>query len=972
MSLLDVAKYQSMFQGYQPSYQPAGALGRHNPLLAMGMQFASPMIESNFGLPNGLVMSQFMPTQNLYDQMRARQYSDMQQKVIEQASKHDHQAFSQIFTGVSNIAGTPDNPRRQQSIDRLTNQVMSIMPLLAQFSPDLVDSMHGRRGSAMLMAQALHRSGQSSVDPVTGRIGITGQSASIMAREIFNNLFGPDANLDEMRGLGAGRAGSLYEQMALRGIGGTSTGTMSDQERLEILAGTDNKDLVELANRSGVHSSRLRKTKQQAADKLAFGDFDLSKLDSEATSEMLSSFDATRVSNRIKEMAGAVDAMREIFGDAGNPNAPMQELMAGLEALTQNGTVTQSPANLERLVRTTQAAARNAGISMEGVLGLTANGANLADQLGLDRGFATQATTQSLSFGAAAGSTAALDTPAFGSLNREKMMLMDQQLRLRAAASPFANRMNAVLRLVEQGVASGPAADVATAIKEGRLSDVQAKIGSQAQFVELMAKSGVTHAEAAQAARDTYSNQEYGLKYNTTDLARKAQGGTDVQRLLSHLISNTARSALDTTAMTDEQRRDATRQAGNAASEALLGMSPEDQRNTDKRNQIVADAVEKQLRTSFAASGVNMTDPELKSISKRIAVGGWSNADQYLSRDPQYGGMGILGTLQMHNPRTIRAQQQAMRQAESEAAMATALGGLGQGDPIANLTDALREAKPSDPIGKLFAKMLNGVDANKIADNDIVLRAFKDSMEQYANAETQNGQLTPAGDLQRMEASKMISALRTGGEAAKSQLQQMAKDLGLTDASELTEQAIRSRVTNKTDADRMVRQRHALEESVTRGGADERLKRAGFNMGNNLTDEEKAKGLGRIMVAADNDDLAVDLGKGKVAVNQRNMQAFSGLAAYAEKFKKELGFKDITNDNVDEAIETLIAKQGSIGAGQREQAEIKALQKAVIRDSDRNKMQLTGSLQIKGLKNALVEATASTSGINESPMPSHN
>lgn len=972
MSLLDVSKYQSMFTGYQPSYQPTGAFGAHNPLLSMGMQLASPMIESNFGLPNGLIMSQFMPTQNLHDQMRARQYSEMQQKVIEQASKHDRQAFSQVFTGISNIAGTPDNPRRQQSVDRLTDQVMSIMPMLSQFSPDLVDSMHGRRGSAMVLSQALGRAGQTSVDPMTGRIGATGQSTSVITREIFNQLFGPGANLDEMRGLGAGRAGMLYEQMALRGIGGTSVGSMTDAERLKVLAESDSTDLVDLANRSGVHSGKLRKVKETAKKQLASGDFDLSQLDEAATGEMLSSFDATRVSNRIKEMAGAVDAMREIFGDAGNPNAPMQELMAGLEALTQNGTVTQSPANLERIVRTTQAAARNAGISMEGVLGLTAHGAGLADQLGLDRGFATQATTQSLSFGAAAGSAAALDTPAFGSLNREKMMLLDQQLRLRAAASPFANRMNAVLRLVDQGVANGPAADVAKAIKEGRLSDVQSKIGNHEQFVKLMAKSGVTEAEAAGAARDSHANQEYGLKYNTADLARRSQGTQDVQRLFSHLISNAASNSLDKTTLTNDQRRDATRQAGNAASEALLSMSPEDQRNTDKRNQVVSDAVEKKLRESFAASGVTMADDEVKSISKRIAVGGWASADQFLSRDPRYGGTGALGTLQMHNPRIMQAQQRAMRQAESEAAMSTALGGLGQGDPIANITDALREAKPGDPISKLFAKMLNGVDASKVSDNDVVLRAFKDSMETYANAETKDGQLTPAGEQQQRDATAMITALRSGGEKAKTQLNKMAKGLGLKDASEMTEQAIRSKATDKSEADRLVRQRHALEESVARGGADERLKRAGFNLGNNLTDEEKAKGLGRMMVAADNDELAVDLGKGKITVNQRNMQAFSGLAAYAEKFKDKLGFKAITNDNVDEAIETLIAKQGSIGAGEREQAEIKSLQKSVIRDSDRNKLQLTGSLQIKGLKAAMVEATATTAGINESPMPASN
>ena len=76
-------------------------------------------------------------------------------------------------------------------------------------------------------------------------------------------------------------------------------------------------------------------------------------------------FDAGNVKRSLEGYVDVISSMREIFGDAGVTNAPIQELIAGLEALSQ-GTLTQvDPGSLNMMVRTTQQLARQSGMSID-------------------------------------------------------------------------------------------------------------------------------------------------------------------------------------------------------------------------------------------------------------------------------------------------------------------------------------------------------------------------------------------------------------------------------------------------------------------------------------------------------------------------------------------------------------------------------------------------------------------------------
>src|SRR5690606_42097501 len=73
-----------------------------------------------------------------------------------------------------------------------------------------------------------------------------------------------------------------------------------------------------------LHSFPTRRSSDLLKDNTRIlSDEDLRQL--EGADQLISAADADRIQRRLENMAGAVKAMRDIFGDMGNPNAPMRE-----------------------------------------------------------------------------------------------------------------------------------------------------------------------------------------------------------------------------------------------------------------------------------------------------------------------------------------------------------------------------------------------------------------------------------------------------------------------------------------------------------------------------------------------------------------------------------------------------------------------------------------------------------------------
>ena len=164
---------------------------------------------------------------------------------------------------------------------------------------------------------------------------------------------------------------------------------------------------------------------------------------------LLRQFDANKIGNRLKNMSGAVAAMREIFGDMGKPNAPMSQLIEGLNALTQGGLATMNPAELERTVRTTQVIARTSGMGMQALTEPDGPGRRHGpERWAWTAASASRRPRVPPSSAPPTVRSVAATSPAGAGAAATSMTIMDQQLRLNAAASPMSNRLGAVMRIV--------------------------------------------------------------------------------------------------------------------------------------------------------------------------------------------------------------------------------------------------------------------------------------------------------------------------------------------------------------------------------------------------------------------------------------------------------------------------------------------------------------------------------------------
>lgn len=859
-------------------------------LQLLGMQLQGMMSQ------HGMLPAQFMPMQTLYDQQRAATFFQGQQQAMQFAAKADQHTYQDILHGWSNMTGSRWDERAQQTAATMAKDFSALTPIFAQLFPELVDAVHGSRGSAVVMAQRMHRAGQHAIDPITGRVGLSATSAGTLAEEIFNQRFGPGANLAEMRGMTAGQSGALYDELLQRGQLGPSIGRFDRQQQIESLAQTHLSDdeINRIAERSGKSPSAIRQTQRQLQTMQVEGPLtDLKQLDKMAgLDDMMRSFDAHKIGDRLRNLSGAVSAMRDIFGDEGRPNAPMREIIAGLEHLTQSNLANSSPAEMELMVRQTQALARGTGVSMTTVAGLTAHTAALTDRLGLDRSFAAQATQGALAFGGGVNDAGRLDIPTYSSLSKDELILLDKQLRTHAAASPIVNQMNAVLRMVDEGIITdenSPAAKYAAAIKSGQTTfeyqGQQVSVGlNQGAMMQLLSESGVNTFTAQSFLRAPHANQEYGARYRTQDVGRQLQAEIDALPIFKYGFGGAIGGVLDSLGRGSPETLKASRAAGYKVAQAVLAMPEDIYRDTDKRNAAIA----RHIKSALAEQGQVVTDAE----ALQMATAGWGQVDQVIRSRPETAGYGgAIGVLQAQSKQIMGAAQARAADARTEADLQRSLSGIGRAGPLRRLVDTVMDSNRGDDFGKVMAKLAGSIDIETIDKNDPVLREFVQQQMNFRDAEVfhatlkpeevdaavaqrlgqaaptteaerttlrahpeyashkqavedearhKSGQLTPRGIEQRERAARMVEALTSGGDVAVRQLDWIAKSLQLKGSDAITAEAIAAQRPKWSDAQResLLQTVNVLREARRGGGVVQRREQAGYVVGAQVTQED--------------------------------------------------------------------------------------------------------------------------------------
>jgi hypothetical protein len=737
----------------------------------MGMQlalYAPQLMQMMFGIskfipqqsPGQLLMDQMTSAKYMQDSMRAREY------VRPQDQEEIFKRLDGMRAGLGFGPLTPLGSAQLNNFAGIINTDAGQAFLGSLFGAQNVeDAFFGRRGSAVQMANAVSKIGFYRPDSVTGGDRMSGKSLQQFTEQLYGNLYGPGANLNDISGFSAGRVGTLANDLARRGMLPQSIGSMPDSMKMEILRDEtirpkDFEESIarELADETFTlqgkkfgdkkYSELDRKSRQEILDE-TFADPERSApfrrsaaqvsatmsdpeanfddvLDLPGGASGVRKVDATRVSNTLKEYAGVVSAVRAIFGDNGMGNAPMSQLVAALDALAQGGMSSIKPGRLENIMRRTQMASRDSGVSMEALMGLTARGGALADQNGMVRDIVPEAVIQAMERGAAMRDTNAF-RPGFGKMNADEAVLYSLDQTVRADASNAGRLLATANRIVAENEGNAEfneragVKDLKTAIQAmqkgastfvneaGETVNIAREMGQNPQqfFADLLSRAGVSDEEIEARYYDAINTQEYLIPGQVA----AAQRYEAIQKTSSGFVEDFLRREKGQN-IPEEQREELALSMGESAATAMID-EVDSADSGAERVQIIKRAlrrgIEQEVRRT-AAPGTSEADIQRRTKELFIGDSGVFKDD---AEATSYAGMvqadigrqfeAIAGNInkfrQVARLDVAVATEQRRRRNMAKAEMAAKIDVEGDGSNfIQRLSDALVDGGGADGI----------------------------------------------------------------------------------------------------------------------------------------------------------------------------------------------------------------------------------------------------------------------------------
>lgn len=723
--------YQSIFGGYRPVSHGQLDLSGFGLPGQLGGMFLLPRLNA-MGAEAGMMPGQFQPIQNLYDQHMALRQAQIQNTAMEALREQDKMRMQHMLRqGAGMLSTGPLTASQGKMLNDMAGMGSKWLPMVATMAPGTVDAMFGTRGSGTVFGMGAADASRFMV----GAGGITGlepAGAAAMSEQVYKQLYGHGANLQSMRGIGAGSAGQMMAEMSRRGLMGM--------------------------------------------DGAAPGNLDAAGI---------GSFHSGRTAARIKEMAGVVSAMRDIFGDMGRGDAPMQELIAGLERLTQGGLSSMDSNRMESLVRRTQHMAKMAGVGIDAVATMQSASAARLEAAGIDRSMAADVVNSSMSFATAYGQVGDGGVGAWRKAGKEKLMAMDQRLREQAAGSAAAHQMGAIMMLGEQGALKGPALALYQAARGGDFSGM--RYMAPEDFTRMLQASGVSEGMANQTLLNTRVTQEYVQRYRLQDVVRDQQMETDLAAPLRNLLGNGVRSTLGSMGLAGKESA-----VGSILFDALGKMSGATRANGANRTEALVLALEAGLDGGTLKALGGTADARRSSL-RQLAISGWNSMENDIGTLP-----GLAGYESAHNifalmsPETQRQRRIVNAQVESRAAMSQAMAGMGIAGPMQRIIDEITSGRDVD-VKTLATRFLGSADRGDAIT--ALQKVFAGSSEKYkrlkvlgADAERVAGDtgLTDAQRAARMSAiseerNKLAAELHTMHEGPQfGEAEKLAQSLGVS------------------------------------------------------------------------------------------------------------------------------------------------------------------------------------------------
>lgn len=683
---------------------------------------------------------------NVADTMRHMQFTQMQQQAMKLAAESDRATFMQTMQGMAALTGTPFGAQQHQAASTLVNGAVMAAPIMATLMPDIYDAMGGLRGSAAVLAGRTFDAGRFRIDPITGRMGASAETASFQAQRLMNDLYS-DANIAQMQGISAGKLGEVYKQLQYRGMvssaeaeagyGGFRSGSPYGETRraFDYMREFEMPGLERAAKATGVDMSK-------GFESLSAADLDKLMATPDVGNRMRA-FDTERVKRSLKSYTDAIAAVKDIFGDNGQPNAPMSVLIQGLEALTAGSAHQIDPGRLNMIVRDVHNLSRNTGVGINGVMMMQNHAANRAAEIGVEPIFAAAATNQALAWSGAYRAGGHGAHQAWGLMTADQLTQLKSNMLVNAAGSETANRL-AVFRRVS-GIMGGFEANSEAAAIDAAIAAGNDKYEfggetrdlriSQQHLIETLTKakgkhgvpSGFTERDIHELLMQRTQNRE------TTDrdglMGIIGSGGMQQREINEKVINQTMRNTLigDMTeqlrsrGMSEaDARKKALEMSGQlsaSAVERIAKLSTQEFSSAD-RNLHIGGIIADELEKSGAANALGLSGEDLKRFSVVSADKWYGMATEDL-RNSTFGHMKHISTWHRLGNETINNRAvQISWQARLASERQTALSPLGRGTTMRRGFEALRNVKLDDQnaVARALSATFGGVDAQKLTD----------------------------------------------------------------------------------------------------------------------------------------------------------------------------------------------------------------------------------------------------------------
>jgi hypothetical protein len=455
-----------------PPYEPFNAFGDNPNALTSLLQIALQ------GLTGGRGYAMMgVNDRNLFDRLEQQRLTFRHQRMVAEAAQLDQANVARAVGGIMQAWGMPFGGPQQEAANYYASLAPSILPFAAQIAPEFTDSLFGRRGSSTVFAHFAEQATRHRYNPITGTFEMPeGQANRLMSR-VYQDMFAGQNYLGSP--LPAGRTGQLMYGLQMQGL-------LPGQSLPENFGRLSPKDRDALLSTPGVQ-------------------------------EGLEAMDVTKITKTLKDWSKSVEAMREIFGDAGRPDAPMQELLSALRTMTAGGTSQLNPLEVTSMVRQIRNLANTTGIGFQQATAMIEGAAGRAQQLGIEPLFGPIAAAEGLAF-AQSLQTGRLAYQGWGQPDISTVVQARTALTTSAIASPQQNRVGLLMRLADR-VNFAPGSDAANFLDAVRRGQTTFRRGGRdasllmhdAEFAEMVAASSggaLTADEISFQSGNAWSNRE--------------------------------------------------------------------------------------------------------------------------------------------------------------------------------------------------------------------------------------------------------------------------------------------------------------------------------------------------------------------------------------------------------------------------------------------------------------------------------